>query len=462
MKIKLWKKNTLSFLLAIIGAILITSFVANYMIDNRFEDYLLESHEEKIEKIIDLIQDLYREDTGFSGVENELKRYAVLEELYIEILDNNNNVIFSSGYNTIRPKGMMGMMHGNRRNHMGEYHEETYSLIKKGNKFAALKVGYYGKWNQTENDMMFKETLNNSFFISMTAALIFGLIISLILSRHLTIPLVKLTKISNEMRDGNLNIRSDINSSTLEIEELSQSINYLAKTLQQQEKLRKRMTSDMAHELRTPLTTLQTHVEAMIDGVWDPNQEKLEGCHEEILRLTKLVNNLQDLAKLEESNLALNKSEFNLSLELEKILEGFQPQYKNKGLEIVKNIEKDIFVIMDKDKLRQIMFNLLSNAYKYSYNKGKVSVILKEETNILKISVSDNGLGIGKEDLEHIFERFYRGDLSRNRGTGGTGIGLTIVKTLVEAHGGEIKVESKLDKGTTFYILLPSKKVGRK
>ena len=459
MKIELWKKNTLSFLLAIIGAILITSLIANYMIDTKFDRYLLETHEKKIEKVRDLVEELYLEEGSFSGVGKELQRYAVLEELYIEIQNPNREVIYTSGYGHLMPKRMMGqMMHRNQTNQVDKYNEESYSIKKNGIELGTLNIGYYGQWNLTERDMVFKDTLNNAFGISITAALLFGLIISFVLSRHLSIPLVKLTRISNEMRNGNLEVRSDINSSTKEIEELSESINYLAKTLQHQEMLRKRLTADMAHEIRTPLTTLQTHVEAMIDGVWEPSQDKLSSCHEEILRLTKLVDSLQDLAKLEQLNHVLNKSKFNLSLELEKILDTFQAQYANKGLETIKGIKQDVIVDMDKDKLRQIMFNLLSNAYKYSEYGGLVTVKLKQEDDRVEISVIDNGVGIEEEDLEHIFERFYRGDVSRNRATGGSGIGLTIVKTLVEVHGGKIIVESQINKGTCFHILIPVNK----
>jgi signal transduction histidine kinase len=292
--------------------------------------------------------------------------------------------------------------------------------------------------------------------LSAIAALIFGLIISAIISKQLSRPLVKITETANKMRNGNLEVRAIVSTNTKEIDELSNSINYLAETLSKQEMLRKRLTSDMAHELRTPLTTLKTHVEAFMDGIWEPTAERFETFYEEIERLTKLVDNLRNLAKLEQADLKLNKSNINLSEELEKIIDTFKPLYIKENYELTGSIAPGIMAVMDKDKLKQIMNNLLVNSYKYLKPNGKVNVILKKEKQNIILKVIDNGIGIPEEDLPHIFERFYRSDLSRNKNTGGSGIGLTIVKAFVEAHGGTIYADSTVNVGTTITIEFPS------
>ncbi len=286
----------------------------------------------------------------------------------------------------------------------------------------------------------------------MVITFILGLILSWILSKQLSKPLVKIKEIANTMRMGNLNIRSNIKSNTTEIQELSNSINYLAETLQQQEALRKRLTSDMAHEIRTPITTLKTHVEAIIDGIWEPTEERLQVFYEELERLTNLVNNLRNISKLEKAETFVNKTNLNITKEIEKVVETFNPLYKKSGFKIVTKLDKDVYGFIDKDKLKQIMHNLLSNSYKYLNEDGLVKVSLSKEEDKIFIKVEDNGEGIPKEDLPHIFERFYRSDISRNKITGGTGLGLTITKTLVEAHGGHIRVESKMGVGTKFII----------
>jgi signal transduction histidine kinase len=168
-----------------------------------------------------------------------------------------------------------------------------------------------------------------------------------------------------------------------------------------------------------------------------------------------MVDNLRDLAKLEQMNMSLSKSKINVSAEIEKIIDNYKPIYNKENYELISSIVPDITGMIDKDKLVQIMNNLLSNAYKYLKDKGKVTVILKEERYNIIIKVIDNGLGIPEKDLPYIFERLYRSDISRNKNTGGSGIGLTITKAFVEAHGGKIEVESEVNVGTIFTIVLP-------
>ena len=257
------------------------------------------------------------------------------------------------------------------------------------------------------------------------------------------------------MRNGDLETRSQVVSKTKEIDDLTTSINYLAETLQKQERLRKRLTSDMAHELRTPLTNLKSHIEALLDKVWEPTEEMLTSFYEEIERLIKLVEGLNDIAKLEQTNLNLNKSKFNLSLELGKIVTSFQPLYNDSDSKIYSSLLPDVEVLMDKDKLKQVMYNLLSNSLKYSKINGEVLLTLKSEKDSIIIEVKDNGIGISEKDLPFIFERFYRSDESRDKNTGGTGIGLTIAKAIVEAHKGTINVKSTLGEGSTFVLTFP-------
>jgi len=338
---------------------------------------------------------------------------------------------------------------------IGDYIEEKYKLNINNEDSGTIIIGYFGNWNVSEEAMNFKTTLNKSLLVSGVIALTLGLLISFIISKGLTIPLIKISKTADEMRKGNLGIRANIKTGTMEIDNLSESINYLAETLQNQDMLRKRLSSDMAHEIRTPLTTLKTYIEAIMDGVWEPTKERLESCHEEIERITKLTETLQNLSKVEEGNIIINKIKINISKEIEKILNTFEATYSKKNLKLKKEIPLNIFANLDKDKFKQIMYNLLSNAYKYSKDGGEVIIKLRKNNNLIEIYVKDNGMGIPKNDLPYIFERFYRGDLSRTRETGGAGIGLTITKEFVEAHGGKIEVESIYEKGSIFKLTLP-------
>ncbi|HEY5525448.1 MAG TPA: HAMP domain-containing sensor histidine kinase [Clostridium sp.] len=461
MKMSLMKKLSIGFLLTAIVSILIASLVSNNMIGKKFNNYLIDEHKTKVDKIATIIDGLYNEQTGFStGNKEEILRYANADELYIEVKDLNGVVVFTSGSSNLQKKSMTGsMMNSMMKNfsgiNSGEYAEDSYSLTKNNKETGTIVFGYYGTSFLNTGAITFKMTLNRSFFLSIFIALIFGLIISIFLSKQISLPLTKITDTANRVRNGDLEARSQVSSKTKEIVDLNVSINYLAETLQAQELLRKRLTSDMAHELRTPLTNLKSHIEALLDKVWEPTEEMLKSFYEEIQRLIKLVEGLNDIAKLEQTNLNLNKSEFNLSFELQKIITSFEPLYNNSSSKIHSNLTPNVEVLMDKDKLKQVMYNLLSNSLKYSKINEEVLLTLKCENDSIIIEVKDNGIGISENDLPFIFERFYRSDKSRDKNTGGTGIGLTIVKAIVESHKGTIIVNSILGEGSTFVLTFP-------
>lgn len=462
MKMSLMKKLSISFMLAVLISIILASLISNYIIGKEFNKYLIDEHKSKIDNVIKIVEDLYSEQKDISRVDqDELQRYATFQELYIEIKDLNNKIVYNSGNSHLQHKSMMENMMGPMMQNFtgmntGKYTENAYKLAVGNKAIGTMIVGYFDTSYLSSSSITFIRTLNYSFILSALIALVFGLIISIIISRQLSSPLTEITETSNQMRSGNLEVRAMVNTSTKEIDELSNSINYLAETLKAQEMLRKRLTSDMAHELRTPLTTLKTHVEAFIDGIWEPTTERFEIFYEEIDRLIKLVGNLRNLAKLEQLNIELNTSEVNLSIELKKSIDTFKPLFTKENYELNGQITPGINVVIDKDKFKQIMNNLLSNAYNYLKPNGIVEVVLTKQNQNVIIKVIDNGIGIPEKDLPYIFERFYRSDISRSKNTGGSGIGLTITKAFVEAHGGKIYVESSQNLGTTFTIEFPN------
>lgn len=463
MKLSLVKKLSIAFLITVLISLILTSFISNYYVNKNFQQYLVHEHKTKIDNIIKLVEDIYNEQDQFSNInKDEIQRYSETQELYIEIKDINNNVIYTSGSSHLQHRNMMqNMMESSTTNFymmtLEDYTESDYVLTKNDKNIGAMTIGYFGTSYLSAGSVTFINTLNKSFILSTIIALFFGFIVSIVISKQISKPITNITHIANKMRDGDLKVRSLVNTNTEELYELSNSINYLAETLNNQEMLRKRLTSDISHELRTPLTTLKTHLEAFIDGIWEPTTERLETFHEEIDRLTKLVDNLRNLAKLEEANFNLNKVNINISKELEKIIDTFKPLYIKENYQLTSSITPDINLKVDKDKFRQIMNNLLSNSYRYLIPNGKVQIILKKEKHTVLIEVIDNGIGIPEEDIPYIFERFYRSDISRAKNTGGSGIGLTITKRLVESHDGKISVKSKLNEGTKFIIELPLK-----
>lgn len=454
------KKLTLSFVFSIIISIFIISFISNIMINNRFDTYLIEEQNIKFDKIYSEINELFLKKGGNLKYE-DIANYASIEGIYIEIKDINSDIICHS--NNKPHRRMMGnmmrhhhrMMNPNYYIDNGNYVEKNFTLLDDNKVIGTLIIGYIDNSHLTESAAIFKGTLSKSLFVSGIITIILGFIISVFLSKGLTSPIVDITNTANQMRRGNLESRSIVKTNVKEISQLSYSINYLAETLKKQEDLRKRYALDISHELRTPLTTLKAHLEAMIDGVWDINHEHLNILIKEIDGLTKLVEDLKNTFKDLEGQLNINKTYFNISNELENIVSEFKPLFNKNNYLLESSIEENIEILMDKSRLKQIMYNLLSNTLKYLDANGKVIVNLVRRDKYIQITVKDNGTGIRKEDLPFIFERFYKGDVSRNRETGGTGLGLSIVKALVEAHGGSVSAESELGKGTKFTILLP-------
>ena len=193
-----------------------------------------------------------------------------------------------------------------------------------------------------------------------------------------------------------------------------------------------------------------------MDGIWQPSQEHLSILLSEINRLSSLVDDLKNSFNSNEQDMVLNKSKFNLSAEVKEVITTFMPIFYKENIAIEESIEEDIIVFMDIDKIKQAMYNLLSNCAKYMAREGTVYIsVNKENNNRVSIIIKDTGVGIEKEHLPLLFNRFYRIDKSRNSSTGGSGLGLSIAKSIVEEHGGEITVKSVYKKGSEFTISLP-------
>ena len=450
---KLSRKLNLSFIIAILISIAIISITSTIMINNRFEVFLIRELENKFQRISNEINELFT-DVDSALDEMDLLHFALTEDINLKIVDNNNKLV----YNSDRKMGMGmhgGMMNRSRRIPAGNYIEKSYPLLENDRQIGTLIIGYIDNSYLTDSALIFKDTLRKSILLSSFITIILGILISMYLSKNLTAPLVNIRDTAVEIRQGNLQSRSSVDTNTLEIKDLSDSINYLGETLIKEENSRKAYASDISHELRTPLTTLKTHLEAMLDGVWEANEEHLNILLGEIDRLSNFSDDLRDSFKAKEYNIDLNKTSFNVSKELKDIITVFKPIYSKDNCILEYSFEDNIEINFDRDKFNQIINNLLTNSKRYLGDNGKVIVELKKDKKNIFIKIKDNGIGIKAEDLPHIFDRFYRVDSSRNKGTGGSGLGLSIVKSLVEAHGGSISINSVYGEGTDVNIILP-------
>jgi len=287
------------------------------------------------------------------------------------------------------------------------------------------------------------------------AAVAIALLITFFLSRRISAPIKALDLAAKSLGKGDLSQRVHFKDKG-ELGGLAESFNSMAAKLEQTEQLRRNMVADVAHELRTPLSNMRGEVAAIRDGIKEPDAATIHSLDEEIVLLSRLVDDLQDLSLAEADGLKLAKQPGDIAGLINQTVASLQAQAKLKGISISTDLPDKLPLLnIDHGRIRQVLRNLLQNAVAHTSKGGTITVVAREHSNYIKVIVIDTGEGIPTEDLPNIFERFYRVDKSRTRSTGGCGVGLTIAKRLVEAHGGKIDVQSDLGKGSRFSFTIP-------
>lgn len=304
----------------------------------------------------------------------------------------------------------------------------------------------------TELETSFRRSL----IIAGLAAMAAGLIFVTFFTRQALSPVRGLTSAARKLGSGDLTYRVPEDRSD-EIGELASTFNEMATDLESAELQRRRMTADIAHELRTPLTNIQGYLEAILDGVVKPDPETITSLHSQTVHLSRLVDDLRLLSVAEAGALRLETTPDSLSSVIRETTASFEPRSAELGIALEVSAPNDLpNVELDRTRMRQVVANLIENALQHTPRGGKVSVSVEREGPAsVSFTVSDTGAGIPADELDRIFDQFYRVDPSRNRATGGVGLGLTIVKRLVEAHGGRLSVSSTPGEGTSFRVILP-------
>jgi signal transduction histidine kinase len=286
-------------------------------------------------------------------------------------------------------------------------------------------------------------------------AVAIALILTFVLSRRILAPVKALGNAAREFGKGNFSRRVDSKGKG-EVAELARSFNSMAENLEHTERLRRNMVADVAHELRTPLSNLKGYLEAINDGVVKSDKSTIRSLNEEASTLSRLIDDLQELSLADAGELKLITQPEDISRLIKETATALQSKAAAKDLKISADLPDGLpKVEIDSHRIRQVLHNLLENAVAHTGKKGRITVTARHDEDKLYVSITDTGEGIPAEDLPMIFERFYRVDKSRARATGGSGLGLTITKRLVEAHGGTINVESQPGQGSTFTFTLP-------
>jgi signal transduction histidine kinase len=306
----------------------------------------------------------------------------------------------------------------------------------------------------TPREELFLERTNQALLYAALGATAMALFLGIFLARTLTRPLRELTRAIRAMTQGELEQRIPVRSQD-ELGQLAAAFNLMSADLARANQLRRQMTADIAHDLRSPLAVITGYVESLRDGVLDPSPERFDVMYSEAQHLQRLVEDLRTLSLADAGELTLNCQPTSPGALLERAAAAYsrRAQRRDIALQVQAGALPEINV--DPERMAQVLGNLLSNALRHTPEGGQIVLSARQQVNGLQLAVQDSGEGIAPEDLPHVFDRFYRGDASRQQQEGESGLGLAIAKSIIEAHGGTIAVQSELGRGTTFVMLLP-------
>ncbi|WP_394185654.1 sensor histidine kinase [Metabacillus halosaccharovorans] len=317
------------------------------------------------------------------------------------------------------------------------------------------EIGFVYMFKSTDQIQHVISRLNEHFILASVLIIFLMLFTILLLSKALTKPLILMKEATRKISKGDFSV-SLPKTSNDEIGELSTSIQILANDLNYLKKERNEFLGSISHELRTPLTYIKGYADiAKRNNISE--KDRLHYIHiiyEESNHVSNLLTELFDLAKMDQHTFSISKEKVNICLFMQSILRKMEPAFESKGVKLEFICQKETFAHIDPIRFEQVFLNLLDNALKYSDTNTLTAIEITKKENIIDINVRDQGHGIPAEDLPYIFDRLYRVDKSRSRLTGGYGLGLSIVKEIIDAHGGTISVESQLNKGTCFKITL--------
>jgi signal transduction histidine kinase len=302
----------------------------------------------------------------------------------------------------------------------------------------------------------FRDALTQSLLVGTAAAAVTAIGASVFVTGRIVGPLRRMATASRRIADGHYAERVPV-SSRDELGELAQTFNTMAGALEDTERRRRELIGDVAHELRTPIATLEGYLEGLLDGIVEPVPSTWARLHDEAGRLRRLVDDLQELSRAEARQIPLAIRPTDPTQIAATAIERFSGSFEEKGLEFRPDVRSGLPRInADPDRAVQVLSNLLTNALRHTPAPGCVELTVQPSDGMVEFSVHDSGVGISAEDLSHVFERFYRVDRSRSRALGGSGIGLTIAKALVDGMGGHIRAESPgPGQGSTFAFSLP-------
>ena len=420
-------------------------------------------------RVHEAFTEFYAETGSWSGVASTVERVSYLTGREIAILDKEGKVLVAARRRNESERPPQDQDYTSSRivvggNHVGSVligpvaSRRTFRPYRGGDRPPGPPEAL--REIQEPSLRRITDTTFQSLLLSGLGAGVGGILLVSLLSRRLLTSVRRLTAAAQKLGQGDLSQRVTV-SGRDEIGELTSTFNAMAEGLENAERQRRNMVADVAHELRTPLSNIRGYVEAVRDGVLEADAVTIESIHRQTMYLSKLVEDLRLLAETEAADFQLDLEPGLLEEVVSRSVEAFRPQAQSKAIELAFEAVAERaelsgrLVSIDRTRIEQVMNNLLQNAVEHTTEGGRIDVSVAESDDTVSVTVADTGEGIPSEDLPHVFDRLYRADPSRTRSTGGAGLGLTIAKQLIEAHGGTIHVESTEGEGSRFILILP-------
>lgn len=329
------------------------------------------------------------------------------------------------------------------------------NIVVDGKAIGSVHIWVYGSDTlMRQPDQEFRNNSYQAMLLASVVAIILASCIGYLFARNLVAPINCMTKTARAIKEGDLSARTDLHGED-EIARLGETFDAMAESVEKDRELERRLTTDVAHELRTPLMAIQATVEAMVDGVYEADEERLVTVNSEVQRLSRLVDALLKLSRLENRSQPMKEELVDVGELIEGIVATHEMFVSDSGLTLDYHAENNVLVVGDPDMIRQATANLISNAVRYTPEGGHIDVSVRRGDIMASIAVKDTGIGLSREEAKMVFSRFWRADAGRTRESGGLGVGLAVVKEIVDRHGGWVQVEGEKGKGACFTIHIP-------
>ena len=457
---------TLAFALTALMTAMVLIIVLAIAWEGQFKAYTRQNMQGIADSTATALSEAYSEQ-GFwaeSVLTEAAAASSISSDVGVQVLDNDGTVLYDDTWATGVATETVSGEKGSVQSKVSSAPTAAESVVTAtvrgadGQPVGTVRLWAFGSDALlTKADSAFRTSSYTAVVVAAAIAVVLACVIGYFTSKRMAEPIQRITSTAKQLRNGDLTARSGV-SGTDEIGQLGETFDSMATSLEKDMKLEHRLTGDVAHELRTPLMAMQATVEAMQDGVLPADDEHFETVASEVRRLSRLVDAMLKLSRMENGTTELKVERTDVVYLVKSLVSTQHQLFHDKGLHlrfVDETPHGELNADIDPDMIREAVINLMSNAMRYTDADGYVKVTVGQDKADVLISVQDTGIGIAKEDIPQTFSRFWRSDVSRERVSGGLGVGLSLTKEIVDKHNGTILVESELGKGTTFTLRIP-------